>query len=434
MVGMVLGVMMLRFVRRGLLVAALVVAGLVAVGVGPASAAPTKPPAATFIQCTDKGSTSAVYTLVGGAALHVQSWHNFGYDISGGPSHPTPTKRSCKSMPVVPADGTFIRGVKAVTNSAGTVTNWAWTGSTYEVIGGTPITVHAWSHVGLSAAPSGSPKAVDNTVLSALVAPGATCPSSYAGCLYSRPRSGAAFSGYSTTAKKATTFYKVDSVGHPVPQKSATSGEKVVDQTSINACQRMTCNPDGTIVNAVSGGYGVLHVDGWAEDYPSPASVSVQLSVGTSSFVLPADQPTSYALASTAGNHGFSADLQVAAGSYVLCGTVLGRAPGGTTLALGCSNVSVPGAAPAKVHRPKTKAKGHHRLRVTWKQPDTHGSPISAYIVKTSTGKKKQVSGSRHKLVLKHLPGGHRVTVKVRAINAFGLGAYGKASKSVRVR
>ena len=150
--------------------------------------------------------------------------------------------------------------------------------------------------------------------------------------------------------------------------------------------------------------------------------------------MLPADQPTSYVLASTAGDHGFSADLQVAAGSYALCGTVLGRAPGATTLALGCSNVSIPGAAPAKVHRPKTKAKGHHRLQIKWKQPDTHGSPISAYIVKTSTGKKKQVSGSRHKLVLKHLPGGRRVTVKVRAINAFGLGSYGKASKSVRVR
>ena len=109
--------------------AALVVTGLVGVEAAPASAAPTTPPAATFIQCTDKGPTTSVYALV------------------GGPSHPTPTPRSCKSLPVVPADGTFIRGVKAVKNSAGTITNWAWTGSTYEVIGGAPITVHGKKQV-----------------------------------------------------------------------------------------------------------------------------------------------------------------------------------------------------------------------------------------------------------------------------------------------
>ncbi|HVX53415.1 MAG TPA: fibronectin type III domain-containing protein [Nocardioides sp.] len=428
---------MWQFVRRGVLVGALVVAGLVGVEVAPASAAPTAPPAATFIQCTDKGSTSAVYVLVGGAALHVQSWTNFGYDISGGPSHPTPTKRSCKSLPVVPADGTFIRGVKAVKNSAGTVTNWAWTGSTYEVIGGTPITVHAWSHVGLSAAPSGSPKAVDSTVLSALVAPGAACPSSYAGCLYSRPRNGAVFSGYNTTAHKATTFYKVDSLGHPVPQAAATSGEKTVDQTSINACERMDCAPNGQIVNSGGTGYGILHVDGWAMDYPSAAPVSVQLTAGGSTFVVPANQQTNEVLPSVAGNHGFSVNLPIPAGSYVLCATVLGTTPGATTQDLGCSNVSVPGAKPGKVHRPKVKVKGHGKVRVKWKTPAQNGSPVNLYVVKVSVGskhKKKQVAGAKHKVVLKHLPRGQQVQVKVKANNLYGFGPASKKSKPVRVR
>lgn len=435
MVGMVLGVRMLRFVRRGLLVAALVVAGLAGVEAAPASAAPTAPPAATFIQCTDRGPTTAVYALVGGAALHVQSWTSFGYDIAGGPTHPTATKRSCTSMPVAPTDGTFIRGVKAVRNSAGTVTNWTWTGATYEVIGGTLITVHSWSHLGLSAAPSGSPKAVDSTVLSALVAPGAACPSSYAGCLYNRPRNGAVFAGYDTTARKVTTYYKVDSVGHPIPQVAATAGEKTVDQTSIDACERMSCAPNGQIVNSGGTGYGVLHVDGWAMDYPSAAAVSVRLTAGGSTFVVPADQRTNAVLASVAGSHGFAVDLPIAAGSYVLCGTVLGTTPGPTTQDLGCSNVTVPGARPGKVHRPQAKAKGHGKVRVKWRTPAQNGSPVNLYVVKVSIGAKhkvKQVASSKHHLVLKHLRRGQRVRVKVKANNLYGFGSFSKKSKTVR--
>jgi len=409
------------------------VLGVLAVGTGPASAAPT-PAAKTFVRCTDL--SNGIYISAGGALLHELGWANLGYNgkAKGGAAEPssstaTITKSgSCaKRTRKTPANGTFVRVVVADTSTAN---GWRWSGHTYEIVGGAPITVHAWANVGKT---SGTPVPVTANVLADLAAPG-RCPATVAGCLYSRPANNTVFGGYNTTAKSVTTHYKVDSAGHPWPRTAAASKETVVDQTSINACQHLNCAPNGGIVNEYGVGYGVLHVDGWAADYPSAASVKVQLSLGGVAHVVPADRATSYVATGTAGNHGFAVDLPVAAGSYVLCATVLGTAPGATTQALGCSNVSVAGAAPARVHRPKVKAKGRHRLQVRWKRPQIHGSPIVAYIVKTNAGKKKQVKATRHKIVLKHLPGGRRVHVKVRAINGVGMGRFSKVSKSVTVR
>jgi hypothetical protein len=427
---------MLQFVRRGLLVAALVVAGLVTVGVAPASAttpAP-RPASATFVKCTDL--SNGIYIKVGGALLAVR-WVDYGYNgtAAGGvaePSNPTPTTDgSCKKLATkTPATGTFVRAVVANAKAAN---GWSWSGSTYEIVGGTPVTVHSWANIGLT---SGTVIPVIKDVLSSLSSPGA-CPATRAGCLYSRPANGTVFSGYGTAAKKPTTFYKVDSVGHPIPQAAATAGEKTVDQTSINACERMNCAPNGQIVNSVGTGYGTLHVDGWAMDFPSAAPVNVQLTAGGATYVVPANQPTTAVLPSVAGSHGFSVDLPIAAGSYVLCGTVLGTTPGATTQDLGCSNIGVPGAKPGKVHKPKVKARGHGKVRVKWRTPAQNGSPVNLYVVKVTVGskhKKKQVAGSKHKIVLKHLPRGQQVRVKVKANNLYGFGPSSKKSKTVRVR
>jgi hypothetical protein len=435
MMGMVLGVRMLRFVRRGLLAAVLVVAGLVGVEVAPASAAPT-PAATSFIQCTDLGN--GTYISAGGALLRVSKWQNYGYDGTANgttePAHSTATitaKSNCKSVTrKVPANGTFVRGVIADAKQAN---GWKWSTSTYEIIGGAPITVHAWANIGRT---GGTVIPVDNAVFSALASPG-SCPSNVAGCLSSRPVNGTTFAGYDKTAKRAATFYQVDSVGHPIPQAAATSGESVVDQTSIDACERMSCAPNGQIVNSGGSGYGVLHVDGWAMDYPSAAPVSVRLTAGGSTFVVPANQQTNAVLASVAGSHGFAVDLPIAAGSYVLCGTVLGTVPGPTTQDLGCSNVSVPGARPGKVHRPRAKAKGHGKVRVRWHPPLQNGSPVNLYLVTVSVGshhQKRQVAGAKHAVVLKHLPRGQRVQVRVKANNLYGFGPSSKKSKPARVR
>jgi hypothetical protein len=427
---------MLQFVRRGLLVAALVVAGLVTVGVAPASATTpvTRPSGATFVKCTDM--SNKIYIKVGGALLLVR-WVDYGYNgttASGAkePANPTPTTDgSCKKIArKTPANGTFVRAVVA---DSSTANGWRWTGSTYEIVGGAPIQVHSWANIGLK---SGSVVPVIKDVLASLYGPGA-CPASRAGCLYSRPVKNTVFSGYDKTAKKPTTFYKVDSVGHPIPQAAATAGEKTVDQTSINACERMNCAPNGQIVNSGGTGYGVLHVDGWAMDFPSAAPVSVRLTAGGATYVVPANQHTTAVLPSVAGNHGFSVDLPIAAGSYVLCGTVLGTTPGATTLDLGCSNVGVPGAKPGKVHKPKVKALAHGKVRVKWRTPAQNGSPVNLYVVKVTVGskhKKKQVAGSKHKIVLKHLHRGQQVRVKVKANNLYGFGPSSKKSKTVTVR
>ena len=163
--------------------------------------------------------------------------------------------------------------------------------------------------------------------------------------------------------------------------------------------------------------------------------MSVRLTAGGSTFVVPANRRTDAVLASVAGSHGFAVDLPIAAGSYVLCGTVLGTAPGPTTQDLGCSNVAVPGARPGKVHRPKAKAKGHGKVRVTWHVPAQNGSPVNLYVVKVSVGsqhQKRQVAGAKHRVVLKHLRRGQRVQVKVKANNLYGFGSFSKKSKAVR--
>ncbi|WGL51541.1 fibronectin type III domain-containing protein [Nocardioides sp. BP30] len=407
------------------------IAGAFSIGAGPASAA--VPADGTYISCsgTTVAPTAPYYVMVGGAPLLM----TLDDMPKPGSTSGTPTAADdvtyhsdCATLfptPKVPRNGVFVRGYDA----------HAAKGSTYEIVGGAPITVHGWSHV--LASGSGKVIPVDHDVLPAATATTDVTRSGTTklhGYLHARVAAGTAFAGFNTASKTATSFYRVDSVIHPVPQRSASSGEPVVDQTSIEACERMTCDPNGNIVNAYGGGYGVLHVDGWAEDYPSAAPVSVRLSAGTSTFVVAAGQPTTYVPATTAGNHGFAADLPLAAGTYELCGTVLGTAPGATTQPLGCSTVAVPGAKPGTVHRPKARPKGHGKVLVKWKRPSTHGSPISAYIVKTSTGKKKQVSGALHKVVLKHLPRGRHVSVKVRAINAVGLGSYSRTSKSVTVR
>lgn len=404
---------------RGVPVALALVVGVLALEAGPAGAA--APNDGTYISCTGMagGPTEPFYVMVGGAPLQMTL-----SDMPGAPTSADVTYHSdCSTLfptPKVPKNGVFIKSYRG----------HAPTGSTYEIIGGAPITVPA-------AYVSGTVIAVDADVIPAATATTDVTTSGGAtlrGYLHARVAPGTAFAGSTTSTKTATSFYRVDSVGHPVPQARATTGEPILAQTSINACERMICDPNGNIVTAYGAGYGVLHVDGWAQDYPSAAAVSVRLSAGTSVFVVPANRPTSYVPAGTAGNHGFAVDLPVAAGTYDLCGTVLGTSPGATTQALGCSPVVVPGAKPGKVHRPKVKAKGRGRMLVKWKRPNTNGSPISAYIIKFSTGKKKQVSGSLHSFVVKHLPRNHRVTFKVRAINAVGLGSYSKSSKSATVR
>jgi len=410
-------------IAKRALIAVAMVAGVATVPAAPAHAATSD---GSYITCTQDTSAKPVYIVMGGAPIWVHSWAAMGTWTSANP-HPSAVSTNCSSLRRVPRDGVFFRG-------------WAKgaaTGPTYEIVGGAPIVVTAWADLGYTNTSHPTVEKVDAASIPAVAAASQTKDGTQAlqGYLNSAPAVGTKFAGYSTTKKAPATFYVLDSARHPVPQVSASAGEVVADQASINLCTRMDCDPSGQLVDVYSTQYGVLHVDGIAMDYPSPDPVSVRFDVGGQSFVVPANQPTDADLPSIAGNHGFSADLPVPwSPSLVLCGTVLGRAPGATTSDIGCSSVSVLGAAPGRVHRPKVRAKGHHRVKVTWPAGTTNGSPISAYLVKLSTGKTKQISGLRRHIVLKHLPGGRRISVKVRAINGVGYGRWSRWSKSVTVR
>lgn len=415
---MALGNTMSTSVRRLLVAVALVVAGLAVVGVSPASAA--VPANGTRISCSGSASapTAPFYVMAGGAPLWVKTPANLGLTSTDFTYH-----SDCATLfpsPTVPSNGTVIRAYKGGT-----------AGAFYVIVGGAPFAVSSAAAIDKS---SWSPVAVDVNVIPSTTATtdvtkdGSTTLHGY---LHARPATGTKFRGYNASTK-AMTYYALDSLRHPVPQ-SATNTGPIAPQATINGCARMDCDPNGGIVNAGGAGYGVLHVDGWAMDYPSSAPVSVRLTAGTSTWTLPANQATSEVLASTAGNHGFSANLPIAAGTYALCGTVLGTAPGGTTLDLGCSTVTVPGAKPGRVKKPKAKAKGHRKVQVKWKTPVQNGSPITEYVVKMGK-KKKQVPGSKHKLVFKHLHAGRTYSVKVQAINSVGLGKYSKPSKKVTAK
>jgi len=209
----------------------------------------------------------------------------------------------------------------------------------------------------------------------------------------------------------------------------------IVDQASINSCERMNCSPWGDITIDVVG-RGRVHVSGYALDAMTPKQLTVRLQGAGTTIDVPANQADASINAGygVSGNHGFDRVLAVPAGHYDLCVTFLGFAPGGTSTPVGCQLIDVPGSKPGRVHRPRVTARGHGTLVVKWRQPATHGTPVTIYVVKTSTGMKKRVVGAKHKIVLKHLVAGRSVSVKVRAINGVGPGRFSAPSKMVRVR
>jgi hypothetical protein len=411
---MVLGVRMWQFVRRGVLVGALVVAGL-AVGIRPAQAGEVA--GMSFVHCTDfANSTTTYYLLVGGSPIKTNV-ADFGYTTANVAQDATVTSRTCASLPDHPASGTmtvpYSKGAAETTH--------------YEIVGGAPIKTTRASSVKIGAS---------SLAASALLAPSTAahpCGTALAGCLTSAPVPGTTFKGTG-----GSQYYSVDSAEHINPLAAAAPSKAViVDQAQINACTRMNCNVFGQVQSVDSPGYGLLHLSGYALDSVTPVSLNVHVTLGTLVYDFPANQTQEGTLFGRVGSNSYDRTLAVPAGQYAMCISYTGGAAPGTTADMGCSNVSVPGAKPGKVHRPKVKVKGHGKVRVKWKTPAQNGSPVNLYVVKVSVGskhKKKQVAGAKHKVVLKHLPRGQQVQVKVKANNLYGFGPASKKSKPVRVR
>lgn len=380
-----------------------------------AQAARGTAPDGTYVTCSE--NPALAYLMVAGAPIYVWDFNN-----TGAPPQGQPMSIQCSDDGSTPADqtspwyptanGTFVQGW-----SGGTAV-----GSVYEIVGGAPLTV---------AAPAGATiEKFDDKSLPPAAGPD---QSTVGGTPVYGMFSSVVRNGYFVTG--SGTYYRTDSSGHLVVRSGAIAGQTapVVDQNSVNTCERMNCDPWGDMAATVVGN-GKIRITGWALDVV-PEAVTVHVEAAGRVFDVPANQPRADLNKSlgVAGNHGFDRVLSVPAGHYSLCTTFLGFAPGATSANEGCQVVDVPGTKPGRVHRPKIKAKGHGVALIKWKAPNAHGSPISTYVVHTNVGKKKQIAGTTTHLKLKHLAG-KRLTVKVKAQNEAGAGKYSKKSKMVRIR
>jgi|GEM_PF-3418127 len=378
----------------------------------------------TFVTCREHPAEE--YIMVAGAPIYVAAPGAVGTVPTG-----QPVSIDCSADGQTPADtdtpwypstdGTFAQG---------------WANGTalpavYEIVGGAPLWVRSWANVGNPSSPT--VEKFDNASLPPLAGPELVGDGSTV--FYGR------FSALVRNAyfrSLSGTYYRTDSAGHPSILPGPIAGRAappIVDQNVIAGCERMNCDPWGP-VSVEPAGNGLLHLYGYALDGMTAQQLTVRVDLPTGSVTIPANQPDPEvgALYGRSGDYGFDRVISAPAGHYQVCTTFLGFAPGATYTPIGCATVDVPGAKPARVHRPKVKAIGGHRVRVTWKAPNDGGSPISEYLLRTSNGVKKQISGTRHSIVLKHLPGGRRVTVKVRAINGVGMGGFSKPSHLVVVR
>lgn len=366
--------------------------------------------------------------------MAVSSMRVYGYGGANEPASPTITTHTaaeCAALRRSPANGTFVR--QTVENSA--KTGRTFTGSVYRVIGGAPVAVTAAS-IG---AASISPKPVDGTVLQAahLTAPTGACYASWAGCLRNKVGGNTLFRAYNAASKATTGYFKTDTASHPWPQASGASSWPAVPAAMITNCSYLNCDTLGQIETS-SPSYGVMHLQGFAIDFPSAGAINVQVLIdNASTFTVAANQVTgTYVPAGVAGGHEFSWNLGISAGLHTVCATALGSAPGVATQPLGCSDQTVLGAKPGKVKKLKLKAKGHGKLKVKWKPAAANGNPITSYQLKCGSMHAKKVPGSKHSKTLKHLHRGARLSCKVRAINggSGGPGHWSKRSKSVTVR
>lgn len=386
-----------------------------------AHAARGSAPDGTYVTCN--GVTALNYLMVGHAPIPV--WDSADLPIA----QPSPVPNIDCSVdgegpgvsPWYPADGTFVQGYLAGAPQP----------DVYVVVGGAPLWVRGWDSIGNPSSPTVEP--FDNRSLPPAGGPDQTVA---AGTPAYGMFSSIVRNGY--FKNKTGTYFRTDAAGHPVVLPGALAGRPTpptVSQESIDTCERMNCSPWGDISVQVVG-QGQIRVSGYALDAMNSAPLTVHLDAAGQSYDIVANQPdpsinSGYGIS---GNFGFDRVLTVPAGHYDLCTTFLGYAPGGTSTQAGCQVLDVPGSVPKRVARPKLKAPGHGKLVVRWKPAVTQGSAISEYIVKVSGAGTKQVSGTKHSVVFKHLRPGKTVTAKVRAINGVGAGKYSKASKKVRVR
>jgi GH25 family lysozyme M1 (1,4-beta-N-acetylmuramidase) len=159
----------------------------------------------------------------------------------------------------------------------------------------------------------------------------------------------------------------------------ASSGGDLIRYTSVNAN-----SPFGAFDQA-SGGHGTLNVSGWAADPDDPSPLAVHVYVdGTPTMALAADRPRSdvgRAFPASGPNHGFAGTLtNVAGGNHQVCMWAINTGRGLNSM-LGCKNARVEAAEPWGSFDTISGGFGSAHISGWALDPDTSASiPMHVYV------------------------------------------------------
>ncbi len=270
---------------------------------------PTWPPQnGAFVNDTSDGS---VYRIAGGAPIWVSSWDPFGVQPVTNITH-----AQLSSLPLYPANGTFITGLPS--------------GRTYRVAGGAPIYVSNWNNIGGSQATTAvSDYSIDHAGEGGAVAHLRSTPQD----MFLR--------GFTTGA-----IYRVVG-GHPyyVSSWDPYGGAQPyvdVDQWSIDNCEHLDCTPFGSM-DAAAVGMGNVTAAGWAMDPNSQSPVTVKVLVDgkvTGSAIASGPRPDVDTVFHRGSAYGFSITVPIAVGAHDVCVQAINIGAGTGDAQLPCKTVT----------------------------------------------------------------------------------------------
>jgi surface antigen len=257
--------------------------------------------------------TGEIYRMAGGAPVYVSDWGPFG----GPKTTQNVSKAKFDTLPKVPKNGTHIRGQS--------------TGDVYTIAHGAPIHVASWDGIGGDR----STIAVDDAAIR----------NAGAGGVWRFLRAEPA-DGFLRGGSSYRIFRVVDGRPYYVSSWGAYGGEQPyvsVDDSSIDGCDHLNCDPTGGI-DSVMSGRGTLSVGGWAQDpnTTSPLSVHVYVDGALAGVV-----PTSHGRADIERKfhrgitYGYAGTFSAKPGKREVCTYAINVGTGAHNTHLGCRAVTV---------------------------------------------------------------------------------------------
>jgi surface antigen len=257
--------------------------------------------------------TGEIYRMAGGAPVYVSDWGPFG----GPKTTQNVSKAKFDTLPKVPKNGTHIRGQS--------------TGDVYTIAHGAPIHVASWHGIGGEK----STIAVDDAAIR----------NAGAGGVWRFLRAEPA-DGFLRGGSSYRIFRVVDGRPYYVSSWGPYGGEQQyvsVDDSSIDGCDHLNCDPTGGI-DSVTSGKGTLSVGGWAQDPNTTSPISVHVYVdGALAGVV----PTSHGRADIERKfhrgitYGYTGTFSAKPGKREVCTYGINVGTGAHNTHLGCRAVTV---------------------------------------------------------------------------------------------